>query len=72
MHWVPPGYKVFKDVANGRWCVSGPCFDISRSFLKYGEVVAFGVACGEAWLFERPAEGCPHQWVVAARQKATK
>lgn len=71
-NWVPPGYTVFKDSGNGRWRVSGPCFDISRSFLKWGEVQAFAHACSEAWAFEQPSEGCPHNWVVEVVKKSGK
>ena len=49
MVWLPPGYRCLKDVFNGRWRCGSKSFDVSRSFLKYGEVPGFAYASHLCW-----------------------
>ena len=65
LRWMPAGSRLLKDIPERRWRAQGRFkYDISRAFLRYGEVPAFALVCKGAWLND--VGKCPHAWVNTA------
>ena len=60
--YMPQGMGFGKDLRNSRWWYREEPFSISRSFVKYGEVIAFALDCEASytWLDQEN----PHKWIT--------
>ena len=63
--YLPPGanYRIHKDHLNGRWRAWHSHFDVSRSFIKWGELAALALCVKMTFEFESLE---PPDWVPAA------
>ena len=66
--YMPNSLSFGKDLRNSRWWArDSPGWSVSRSFLQYGEVVAFSLVCQSSydWLGMKN----PHCWITELAKK---